>query len=83
MRLESKKLSECPAWGNILNPQGDSFKQLVFIDHISRYRHSSRYWECGHKQEEKLFALLAVKTVSQHGMSEMKCSKDVPMWKKG
>ena len=83
MRLESKKLSECPAWGNILNPQGDSFKQLVFIDHISRYRHCSRYWECGHKQEEKLSALLAVKTVSQHGMSEMKRSKDVLMWKKG
>ena len=77
------KLSECPVWGNVLNHQGDSLKQLIFIDRILCYRNCSRYWECGHKQEEKLSALLAVKTVSQHGMSEMKHSKDVLMWNKG
>lgn len=46
-----RKLLESPGWGNILNNQRYSFQQLIFIEHISCYRHCSRCLEYRYKQE--------------------------------
>lgn len=60
----------------MLNNWRDWFNQLIFIGHVSRYRHCYRCLEYGCKQEWKISSHLPVRTVAKHGVLEMWHSRE-------